>query len=1030
MEARGVATRGTALELFRERVRGPHLLTLELLQAQSVAFSFFRAKAGVEISIAPSSHTKNNGVATGYLGDGSTTSFTGQSLAAPVTPKTAEVNSTTGSPTLKDVNGDGVLYAQAVGARKLPSGGTFAAMAGEVMIVKVGANGLNQTITFGTEASQALAITLINEQLDLATASALDGDNVYLTDDNTGYDSRIQVVSCAAGITTKLGISTGIATNNMGTVNYFTGALVLTYANGYSPSGGSASAAVLTSSNAAPYNFDPGDTLVADIDGVGDKTATFDAAQASHETLGASFAASNSETFGLTVDDGGELQTIAMTAGGETNITEYIARLNLVMLGAHAEPSLNSLRGAIGLVNECKADYNAHCADATAHTNADGTNVTAVADALTTVVQCDDLFDDLKAKMNAHLIDVSEVEEAVTLCVELRANYEAHRVALSHEEECATLVNDCRTKYMAHLVEESTLNEVYTLLNALKVSYDLHILDITPFHDVADAVNPVAPTANATTFATAVTLVDKLQDEYEDHRVQATIHPINDTFNVAAGSSAPATLANLVISANDIRTYYLAHLNDTTNGIHNNAPDAENTMTAVAAGTADIHLEADVTNVIGGAATTYAQSYTLAADIQDAHNDHIDDTSYPGALLGWHTTNDTDNPVSAAPNPPTTPTELVATLTELKADINLHLGNNPSAYHEHADTGVVTEALPSASIHDVDNTTENIAAGAPTNLAECYTVSDQFRTAYNLHRVDNSENSHPTNDTVNTITPAGAPATLDELILLLHDAKAKFNAHIASITYHNNADTATNELVAVDVRTAAIHEVDDTTNTITGSSDTTLGTLLTNLTEFKTDFNAHRTQATIHDANDTTNVVARTDDAVKLVSDKYGTDSAVEITTATGTILEKLGLVQGDAAAGTGDVADIDAVTSAEFKALVEEDIKTASAGDLVEVTNVAGKQVLTSQTTGASSSVNVNASSDVEAIVGLSTTITNGLATAPTALLGDWVQGLTLAGKGKFVEVIQNLSDINEFVCYAVALAGNCEVKANLREF
>jgi hypothetical protein len=62
-----------------------------------------------------------------------------------------------------------------------------------------------------------------------------------------------------------------------------------------------------------------------------------------------------------------------------------------------------------------------------------------------------------------------------------------------------------------------------------------------------------------------------------------------------------------------------------------------------------------------------------------------------------------------------------------------------------------------------------------------------------------------------------------------------------------------------------------------------------------------------------------------LTSDLKGTSSRIAVVSGTGTILTKLGLTAGTSA-GSGNVADIDAVTFAEFKSVSEGAIANCSA--------------------------------------------------------------------------------------------------------
>lgn len=91
---------------------------------------------------------------------------------------------------------------------------------------------------------------------------------------------------------------------------------------------------------------------------------------------------------------------------------------------------------------------------------------------------------------------------------------------------------------------------------------------------------------------------------------------------------------------------------------------------------------------------------------------------------------------------------------------------------------------------------------------------------------------------------------------------------------------------------------------------------------------------------------------VTITSDKRGTDSGVNVTG--GTANGALGFTTGNTA-GTGDVADIDAVTFSEAKALIEADVAGCT------VTSAGGALRISSNTTGSGSSVLVGASSTAD---------------------------------------------------------------------
>ena len=116
---------------------------------------------------------------------------------------------------------------------------------------------------------------------------------------------------------------------------------------------------------------------------------------------------------------------------------------------------------------------------------------------------------------------------------------------------------------------------------------------------------------------------------------------------------------------------------------------------------------------------------------------------------------------------------------------------------------------------------------------------------------------------------------------------------------------------------------------------------------------------------------------IKIVSDVRGTSSRVRLTNVAAGITTKLGLQNNDDVSGSGDVADIDAVTGAEAKALIEADV----AGQTVTV-NGNGTITVTSDTTGVSSSIQFDAGSTALAAFGFDTSLHSGTASSPVDTL------------------------------------------------
>lgn len=133
---------------------------------------------------------------------------------------------------------------------------------------------------------------------------------------------------------------------------------------------------------------------------------------------------------------------------------------------------------------------------------------------------------------------------------------------------------------------------------------------------------------------------------------------------------------------------------------------------------------------------------------------------------------------------------------------------------------------------------------------------------------------------------------------------------------------------------------------------------------------------------------------IKIWSDTYGTGSSIEIIGGTGRVA--LGFSTGTTS-GTGDVADIRAVTAAEIKTRVVADCASLSA---TEVTIAAGALTFSTPTIGASGSIQCDATStaDDAAKCDLDNSVHSGtaagagnMATLDAASDGAWANGWTL---------------------------------------
>lgn len=134
---------------------------------------------------------------------------------------------------------------------------------------------------------------------------------------------------------------------------------------------------------------------------------------------------------------------------------------------------------------------------------------------------------------------------------------------------------------------------------------------------------------------------------------------------------------------------------------------------------------------------------------------------------------------------------------------------------------------------------------------------------------------------------------------------------------------------------------------------------------------------------------------VTITSDKIGTGSSVEVTGGTANAAGKLNFLTA-VVAGTGNVADINAVTVAEIKTVVEAAVTGVS------VSNVGGAAKFTRSTaTGASATVQVTAASSADTIIGVDNAVHaggSGAAVSTLRLDGKTPGTYAHALKGKIV--------------------------------
>lgn len=432
-----------------------------------------------------------------------------------------------------------------------------------------------------------------------------------------------------------------------------------------------------------------------------------------------------------------------VTASAVSSKATAVTLLNQIKAKFNAHCGMTEVHGKTGvyaaikaLADDLKAQYNAHrvlVGTPAAHGAQDAVNdvtAAAVSDKATAVT----LVNQIKAMFNAHCADAEAhgtatvLTDAQTLINELKAKYEAHRILTAGGEHGGADSTDVVT-----VADMTTKESAVALLNDIKAQFNAHCaLTAGSVHGAADTVNPVvvADLVVGATWQQIADMADAIRTGYEAHRVltAGSVHGAADSTNVmvatalgtitgvpdttnpvatadVSGSSTWADIAGLV---DDIRTAYEAHRVLISGGEHG-AADATNVTSAPAVGA--VVDSVDTTNLVSTADLTSASTWTEIQVMVDAirtkyeaHRVYITGTVH-GAV-------DSTNTVSALAVG-ALQTSVNTYLTELKAQFNAHVVYLTSHY--------VTDA------------TMVVTTAAATTLATSVALSTAIKAAFNNH---------------------------------------------------------------------------------------------------------------------------------------------------------------------------------------------------------------------------------------------------------------------------------------------------------
>ena len=204
----------------------------------------------------------------------------------------------------------------------------------------------------------------------------------------------------------------------------------------------------------------------------------------------------------------------------------------------------------------------------------------------------------LAADSTNTLTATSVLAKVNALSNDLKAKYNAHRVRLASVHTAADNTN------VVDAANATTKATAITLLNQIKAKFNAHCA-LTPAHGAADAVNPIilADLGVAATWEQIQAMADQLRVSYEAHRVltAGSVHGAADSTNTMAVAAVGSVQTSVNTLLNELKTDFNAHMSLLTS-----------------------HAVKDTSMEVTGAnSTTLATAIKLANELREKFNDHI-----------------------------------------------------------------------------------------------------------------------------------------------------------------------------------------------------------------------------------------------------------------------------------------------------------------------------------------------------------------------------------------------------------------------
>jgi len=403
-----------------------------------------------------------------------------------------------------------------------------------------------------------------------------------------------------------------------------------------------------------------------------------------------------------------------------------------------------------------------------------------------------------------------------TLLTEIRTQYIAHcGTGNATYENAKTLLNELISDYKAHCAEgEETITGVYNLLTELMIDYPAHCARGSgTSHTVADTTNNGPITLASNSLADMIATANSIKTKFNAHDGEyGTYHKDAGTSHQVT-SIAAYNLNSLITLANDIRTMYEAHRID--DGCHATI-DVENVVGTNVVAIGNVHITLDETNDD----PTEIAADTLAAMIISANSFKTNFNAHDSNSTLWHKATGASHQIN------TTDAADMETLIVLlnaarityeahRQDTGIHLSSD-------ADNVVSTASITIGLVHStIDDDNEDPTAITDTYVSSLAANANSLKTKFNAHDADGILYHTGGTDSIHQVTAADATNTAT-LIVLVNALRVAYEAHIADTDIHIDADS-TNIIDEDTLDASAVEDASVSSNTLTfmeiGSDD-------------------------------------------------------------------------------------------------------------------------------------------------------------------------------------------------------------------